>query len=179
MKIFKIRAVQTTQTSATEIFDCGEVVAAMKINSDILEPAELLNMIQYRQLVVELVEEEPEPADDSSSAQAEYESEEDSESEEEDDLQDDEESQSIQQQGGGDQNLSDEQNKGPSETLIETLGLEDAIIEALHFNQVTTVEQLQAKIDSGVDIYDWKKIGESRKAKIYAALEIWRQRAVS
>jgi hypothetical protein len=159
MQIHTIRLSQETAFGQNTV-EGGAIIATISVEHDFIDLFQLLAMVQYRQATIETTE-----IDDESPA-----------SHGDQKLDTDE----------SEDDLHAEESNEPEETetvapmavsvstdldSLESLGLDEGLVEAIKANKILTVTALREFIDNGNDLVDLDKIGTVRAKKILAALE--------
>jgi hypothetical protein len=159
MQIHTIRLSQETAFGQNTV-EGGAIIATISVEHDFIDLSQLLAMVQYRQATIETTEIDDEsPALHGDPKLDADESEDDSHAEESNEP---EETETVAPMAVS---VSTDLDS------LESLGLDEGLVEAIKANKISTVTGLREFIDNGNDLVDLDKIGTVRAKKILAALE--------
>lgn len=170
MKLHQIRLSQDT-SFGQHTLEGGTVIATISIDHPFVDLSQVLSMVQYRQALIETTEVDDDASVDLVAAPSEASEDDGGEWGEDHDKQ--ELGDSDEDAGAG--ATSDVPPASPASAdpeRLESLGLDEGLVEAIKANGIATVSALKEFIDAGNDLVDLDKIGTVRAKKIIAALEL-------
>jgi hypothetical protein len=179
MKIHTVRVNQDTHFGQTKL-EGGAVIATISMEHDACDLGQVLSMIQYGRAGVETTTVDDETLQDSDAdSEADEDATETFDDAEDEDQADDDSIGDVNQNASdlspsGDAELQPSEPGSPSEPdpdSLESLGLDEGLVEAIKANNILTQSALREFIDNGNDLVDLDKIGVVRAKKILAALE--------
>lgn len=160
MQIHTIRLSQETAFGQNTV-EGGAIVATISVEHDFIDLSQVLAMVQYRQATIETteIEDESQVSKKDESHEDAIESDDDSNAEESNEP---EETETVSPLAVS---VSTDLDS------LESLGLDEGIVEAIRINKIPSVTALKEYIDKGNNLIDLDKIGTVRANKIVAALE--------